>query len=53
MEGSYIHSNEPSDSIKRGESLDYLRDYYLLKKNSVHGVSVTPVGYYMCHLLQP
>jgi hypothetical protein len=28
------HGNEPSDSIKGGEFLDYLSHYYLLKKDS-------------------
>jgi hypothetical protein len=29
--GSCEHGNEPSGSIKGGEFLDYLSDYYILK----------------------
>jgi hypothetical protein len=32
--GSYEHGNEPSGSIKGGEFLDWLNDYYLLNKDS-------------------
>jgi hypothetical protein len=33
--GSCEHGNEPLGSIKGGEFLDWLSDYYLLKKDSV------------------
>lgn len=33
------HSNEPWSSIKQREFLDYLRNYWLLKKTLLHGVS--------------
>jgi hypothetical protein len=32
--GCSEHGNEPSGSIKGGEFLDLLSDYYLLKKDS-------------------
>jgi hypothetical protein len=31
--GSCKHINEPSGSIKSGKFLEYLREYYLLKKS--------------------
>jgi len=34
MEGSCKQGIEPSGSIKHGEFLDYLRNYWLPKKNS-------------------
>jgi hypothetical protein len=38
MEGSYEDGNEPSGSIKRWEILEWLNDWRLLKKGSLHGV---------------
>jgi hypothetical protein len=32
--GSVGHGNEPSGSIKGGEFINYLSDYYLLEKDS-------------------
>jgi hypothetical protein len=34
VEGCCEHGNEPSGFIKGGEFLDYLSDYYFLKKVS-------------------
>ena len=34
MADSYEYGKEPSGSIKHGEFLDYLRTFYLLKKES-------------------
>jgi hypothetical protein len=36
VEGSCEHGNERSDSIKGGEILDCLSDYYIFKKDSVY-----------------
>jgi hypothetical protein len=33
------HNNEPSGSIKRGEFLDKLSDYYFSRRNLLHVVS--------------
>jgi hypothetical protein len=37
--GSYEHGNAHFDSIKSGKYLDYLNDYWLPKKDSIHGFS--------------
>jgi hypothetical protein len=40
------HCNEPSGSIKGGEFLDQLNDYYLLKMDSAPW-SYLEIGYYI------
>jgi hypothetical protein len=38
------HSNEPSGSVTGLQSLYYLRDYWLFKKDSTPGCQLQPTG---------
>jgi hypothetical protein len=39
VEGPCEHGNKLSRSIKGGEFLDQLSEYYLIKKDRAHGVN--------------
>jgi hypothetical protein len=49
--GSCEHGNEPSDSIKGGEFFDYLSDFQLSRRTSLHRVKFSLLCWLVCCLL--